>query len=378
LARTTSFLGDSIGLVALILYVADTTGTGAAVGVLLMATDFTPSIFSPVVGTLVGRMELRSTMVVCEVGQATLVGTIVLVQPKAVPLFVLVALQSLFASAFQAASRTAVVDLVDDDDLEKANALIGAGTHGLEALGPLLAAGLLQFLEPRGLLGLDVLTFVVSGVLLAGLPRVGGRHESDSGLFTDARAGVGWMWRHRTVRAVALGFFALATLTAVDDVALAFLGKETFRSGDSGVSLLYAGVGVGLLLGFLVLSRGAAGAAARVAVIGFALCSIGNILTGVAPALLLAFAAQSVRGIGASLVDVGTTTLVQRSAPPELRARVFANLSGGVGLAAAISYLGGGALVDVLSPRTVLILAGVGGLAASAVTFAAAREQRNP
>ena len=106
MARTISFLGDSIGLVALILYVADTSGTGAAVGVLLLASDFTPSLFSPIVGALVDRIELRRTMVICEVGQATLVGTIVLVQPKAAPLFVLVALQSLFASAFQAASRT--------------------------------------------------------------------------------------------------------------------------------------------------------------------------------------------------------------------------------------------------------------------------------
>jgi MFS family permease len=375
LARTISFLGDSIGLVALILYVADTSTTGAAVGVLLLASDFAPSLFSPVVGALVDRIELRRTMVVCEVGQALTVGTIVLVQPKAAPLFALVAVQSLFSSAFQAASRSAVVDLVDDGDLERANALIGAGTHGLEALGPLLAAGLLLFLEPRGLLAVDLVTFVISPLLLTGLPRVGVRTPSGESVFTDARAGLAWMWRHRTVRAVALGFFGVVAFTAADDVALAFLGRETFHSGDSGVSLLYAGVGVGLLLGFLALSRRKAGAGARIAVIGFAICSVGNLCTGLAPVLVLAVIAQAGRGIGASLIDVGTTTLVQRSAPPEIRARVFANLYGGVGLAAAISYLGGGALVDALSPRAVLLLAGAGGLAISALAFVAAREK---
>ena len=140
---------------------------------------------------------------------------------------------------------------------------------------------------------------------------------------------------------------------------------------------MYAGVGVGLLIGFIVLSRRRFSRTALVAIVGFAVCSVGNIFTGLAPVLLLAFVAQAGRGIGASLVDVGTTTLVQRSAPPDIRARVFANLSGGVGLAAGISYVGGGALIDVLSPRTVLVLAGTGGLAASAIAFIAARETQS-
>ena len=285
-------------------------------------------------------------------------------------------MQSLFASAFQAASRSAVVDLVDDADLETANALIGAGTHGLEALGPLLAALLLQFTTPRGVLAVDVVTFGISPVLLAGLPGI--RHAtSNDGLVADVRAGLAWMAQHVTVRAVALGFFAVAAFTAVDDIALAFLGKSTFHSGDSGVSLLYAGVGVGLLIGFLVLGRRSPGRAAAIAVLGFGLCSLGNLFTGLAPVLVLAFVAQVGRGLGASLIDVGTTTLVQRSAPPELRARVFANLFGGVGFAAAISYVAGGALVDAWGPRPVLIVAGVGGLASSAIAFIAARETQS-
>jgi MFS family permease len=231
-------------------------------------------------------------------------------------------------------------------------------------------------MTPRGVLAVDVLTFAISPLLLAGLPLIHHR-PSTEGVLADARAGLVWMWRHRTVRAIALGFFAVAALTAVDDIALAFLGKTTFHSGDSGVSLLYSGVGVGLLLGFLMLGRRKPGRAASIALLGLALCSIGNLFTGLAPLLVLAFIAQAIRGIGASLIDVGTTTLVQRSAPREIRARVFANLYGGVGLAAAISYVAGGALVDALSPRTVLVVAGVGGLAATAIAFIAARETQD-
>jgi MFS family permease len=363
-----------MGLVALILYVADTTGTGAAVGVLLLATDFTPSLFSPLVGAVVDRIEHRRTMVACELGQAIVVGTIVAVQPANAPLFALVATQSVLASAFQAASRSAVVDLVDDADLEAANSLIGAGTHGLEAAGPLLAALLLRFTSPRGVLAVDVLTFLVSPILLAALPRVTRGAGRESSMLTEARAGIAWMWKHRTVRAIALGFFGLAVFTAVDDVALAFLGRSTFHSSDSGVSLLYASVGIGLLLGFAVLTRRRPGGATTVAIAGFAAGSVATIGTGLAPVLAVAFVAQAGRGVGASFIDVGTTTLVQRCAPPELRGRVFANLYGAVGAAAAVSYLAGGALVDAWGPRSALVAGGIGGLVVSIVTFVVTRE----
>ena len=43
LARVVSFLGDAMGLVALILYVAERAGTGTAVALLLLAGDFIPT-----------------------------------------------------------------------------------------------------------------------------------------------------------------------------------------------------------------------------------------------------------------------------------------------------------------------------------------------
>ena len=108
----------------------------------------------------------------CELGQALAIGVIVVAEPPLVPLLALVAMAACSANLFQAAARSAVPDLVADEDLERANALIGGGTHGLEALGPLLAAALLPFVSPLGLLAIDALTFLVSPLLLADLPRM--------------------------------------------------------------------------------------------------------------------------------------------------------------------------------------------------------------
>jgi MFS family permease len=299
---------------------------------------------------------------------------IVALRPTLAVLLGLVAVQSVLAATFQAASRSAVAELVDDAELDGANAVLGAGTYGLEVAGPLLVALLLPVLSPRWVLALDALTFLASPLLLARLPRlqpVVQAPDAIRALSRDAAAGMQVLWRHRLLRAVSLGFFVVVAFNGVDDVALVFLGRQTLQAPDAMTSLLYAGSGLGLLMGFVVLARrGSWGAPAAVAVLGLAWSSAGNLLTGLAPVLAAAFVMQIVRGGGLSLVDVGTTTLVQRSVPPDVRGRAFANLYGAIGLAAAISYAVGGPLLDLLSPRGLLVIAGAGGIAASAVVAA--------
>jgi MFS family permease len=380
LARVVSLLGDSVGLVALILLVAEQTGAGVSVGLLLLAADGTATLLSPFLGVVADRLPRRRTMIACELGQALAIGAVAALRPALAVLLGLVAVQSVLAATFQAASRSAVAELVDDRELEGANAVLGAGTYGLEVAGPVLVALLLPVLSLRGVLALDAVTFLASPLLLARLPQLRPAPPKPGAVRTlrrDAAAGVQVLARHRLLRAVSLGFLAVVAFNGVDDVALVFLGRQTLQASDAMTSLLYAGSGLGLLAGFALLARRPSwGAPAAVAVAGFAWSSAGNLLTGVAPVLAVAFAMQVVRGGGLSLVDVGTTTLVQRSVPPELRGRAFANLYGGVGLAAAFSYAVGGPLLDLLSPRTLLVAAGTGGIAASAVTALATRRAR--
>ena len=380
LSRIVSFLGDAWALVALIIFVADRGHRGLGVALLLIAGDFTPALLSPLLGVVAGRLPVRIALVGCELGQAAAIGAIALFRPPLALVFLLVAAQSLVGAVFQAASRAVVPDLVGDADLETANALLGFGTNGLEVLGPVLAALFIAVFNPRGALALDALTFLVSAALLLG---VGGQERPERPsrtFFRDAAAGLRWMWNDGPIRIVALAFFAVVAFTAVDDIALVFLGTDTFHTSGSATGLLYAGSGLGLLVGFLLLARtgtrgrGRAQRPVELALAGFALASAGNLLTGLAPVLAVAFLTQVVRGLGVSMIDVGSNTLIQRRAPAAIRAQVFANLAGLVGLAAGISYLLGGALIDVLSPRAVFVIAGGGGLLVTLV--AASRVRR--
>lgn len=104
--------------------------------------------------------------------------------------------------------------------------------------------------------------------------------------------------------------------------------------------------------------------------------STGNLLTGVAPWLGMAFAAQVVRGIATPLVDSFATTYIQRHVPPQLLGRALANVYGGVSVAAAVGYLAAGPILDATSPRWAMSIVGVGGLAGTGLAGALMRRQR--
>ncbi|MFC7547493.1 MFS transporter [Plantactinospora sp. GCM10030261] len=368
-ARSVSYLGDSMGLVALLIYTQRSAGAAIAVGLLLLAGDCVPGLLGPFTGVIGDRFDLRKVMLSCELAQAAIVLVIAFTLPGLPWLLLLVVLRGLAGQVFQAASRSAVPALVADADLPRANAALGAGTYGLEALGPLVAAVLLPVVGVRGVLLLDAATFAGSAALLAALPRLRSHetHDSAAGFFAASKAGVSYIARTPIVRAITLGFVAVVAFNGVDDVALVFLTKDTLGGSDSAAALAYAGVGIGLAVGYPLLTRYAGRATAVTLILaGFAVNSAGNLLTGVAWAVWAALALQVIRGLGISALDVGVNTELQRTVPPGLLSRVFGNVYGAVGLAAGASYVLGGVLLDLTDARVTFVVAGTGGLIATA------------
>jgi MFS family permease len=78
-ARSVSYLGDALSLVALMVYVADTTDQALAVALLLLVGDFAPALLGPATGTISDRFNLKRVLIGCECAQAALVVVIGLV-----------------------------------------------------------------------------------------------------------------------------------------------------------------------------------------------------------------------------------------------------------------------------------------------------------
>ena len=377
-SRTISTFGDSLGLVALLLHLAEGTGQAFAVAALLLVGDFAPSLLAPLTGGISDRFDRRRVMVGCELVQAAAVLAIAVGLPSLPLLLGLVAVRAVAAQVFQPASRSAVPALVPDRRLESANAALGFGSNGTEAVGPLAAAVLLPLIGIRGVLLVDVATFAVSAVLLVLLPALPPASTPDApvAFLADARAGLRYLLTAPVVRAVALGFIAVVAFNGVDDVALVFLARDALHADASAVALLYGAVGIGLVAGYVLVARPARSAPIGLLLAGFAVSSLGNLLTGPAWSVTVAFLLQAVRGIGLSAIDVGVNTVLQRRVPSEMLGRAFGNLYGAIGVAAAASYVLGALLLELTDPRTTFVVAGAGGLVATAATLAATVRDR--
>ncbi|WP_232666992.1 MFS transporter [Pseudonocardia sp. TRM90224] len=370
-ARVVSFVGDSLSLVALMLHVAQTTGQALAVAALLLVGDFAPALLAPISGAISDRFDRRRVMIISELVQAALLIAIALTLPPLPLLLALVGVRAVAGQIFQPASRAAIPALVPAKDLPAANSTLGFGTNGAEALGPLVAAALLPFVGIQGVLLVDAASFLLSAALLTRLPALPPSLDPDPGagprpsLLGQAREGLGYIWAHRPVRIIALGFCVVVAANGIDDVALLVLATDTLHAGDSAVGLLLGAVGIGLLAGYLLLTRARNRSMTVLLSAGFAISSVGNLLTGIAWAVAAAFTVQLLRGIGLAAMDVASNTLLQRLVPDHILGRVFANLYGAIGVAAAISYIGGGLLLDATDAPTTFIIAGATGTLAT-------------
>jgi len=377
LARVVSLTGDSLSLVALMLYTARSAGEAFAVALLLLVGDFAPSLLSPLAGALSDRFDLRRVMIASELVQGGLIAAIALTLPPLPVLLVLVGFRAAAGQVFLPASRSAVPALVADADLPAANSLVGFGANAGEALGPLTAAALVGVLGVPGVLLVDAASFAVSALLLLVLPALRPAAEAHEPLLRSARAGLRFLRSPGPVRVIVLGFCAVVACNGVDDVALVFLARDTFHAGDAAVALLLAAAGIGLFAGYALLAATSARLPMAVLLIaGFAVSSVGNLLTGLAWAVAAAFTVQTVRGLGIAAMDVATSTLLPRLVPPDMLGRAFGNLYGAVGVAAALSYVAGSVLLDRTSAPLTLVLAGGLGTLATAVTAVALRRGR--
>ena len=239
---------------------------------------------------------------------------------------------------------------------------------------------------------IDAGSFVASVWLFAHLPKCreslgAPRPRGLKGVRDDAVDGLRYVFGHTVIR-LDDRFLAHCVLFGADDLVLPFLGRDTLHTGVFGIGLLLAGASIGLVATLTVLAAtsrahrgpvrskgsergGLIGQTARIraVLVGFGLAAVGNLLTAFAPIVSVAVATQVVRGSGPAPIDTNVQTVLPRESDPEKLGRVMANVWGGVGVTAALSYVAGGPLLDSTSPRTMFIIIGTSGLACTLLTM---------
>ncbi len=367
-ARAISFIGDGVAITALVLHVESANGTGTAVGALLLAQAL-PHLAGPFTGVIADRTDQRRLMIGCDLGRLAIFGIAAWFLPALPGLLVLVATASLLDTLFAPAGRSAIPAMVNEQDLLSANAWLGTALNMQVAIGPLLGGIFVATLGIRGALAADALSFLLSAAVLLGVPKlppVRARSERSSFL-TDTREGLAYIRRHKVARAVVVTLFLGVAFAGIDNVALVFLSRDVLGAGPLGFGVVAAAFGIGMLTASIVLSSGRSRSPRALFIGGWLLTAVGTLLTGLAPALWLAAAAQVIGGAGNGADNVSSDTLIQRSVPRDMLGRVFGVTSTAAFVGGGIAYAAGGPLLDATSPRFVFILAAVGVLAVVAL-----------
>jgi MFS family permease len=248
-------------------------------------------------------------------------------------------------------------------DLTSANVVRGLLDSVSTFAGPLLAALLLGVASAAAAFGgVAVLSFA-SGAVLLGIAYEAAPHEQPAPLgriFREIAEGFGVVIHDREAGLLMrLGFAQTFTRGALN-VLVVVVALDMLGTGEPGVGVLTAAVGVGAVAGSLGASLVVGGRRlAAIAGIGIALWGLPLALIGAVhqePAVLVLL---GVIGIGNALVDIGLFTLVARLVPEVMLARVFGAFESLIALTVALGSLVTPFVIDLVGIRGALLVIGL-------------------
>jgi MFS family permease len=369
-------LGHWAYLIAVSVYAYDIGGE-QAVGIIFLLRLVPAAIVSPFAGLLADRFPRVRVLIVTNVGRISLISAAaacVILDAPPVLVYALAIADSIVATPVRSAQAALMPALAREPaELTAANA-VSRGVESFAVFGGPALAGLLLAVTSTGAVFVVtalMLAVSVAFVSLVHAPQRGrpaGEVEAST-ILSEAFAGFRAIGRDPSLR-VMMGLFTAETAVAgALQVYIVVLALETLELGDGGVGFLNSAMGVGALIG-AVSALALAGVRrlspaflAGLLLRGLPLVAVGFVTESVVPVLIM----LAIFGVGGAFVDVPGLTLVQRSVPEDVLARVFGVIqmlwlsSIGIGAALApvlVGWLGlDGALVatGALLPALVLV-----------------------
>jgi len=375
LATLGSSLGTLLATVALVVDVKDRTNSGPWVSALMIA-EFLPAVAVGLfLGPLLDRFSRRGLMVGSDLVRF-LVFCALPFAGSAGAIVALAAVAGFATGFFRPAVYAGLPNLVDEDELARANSLIQTGENVSWTVAPVIGGALVAASSPDVAYWINAASFLLSALLVLRISGTDlqGAIAASHGHLRDLRDGFSRVLHTRPLLTVLVVWTIALGAVASTQTAQIFLAKDAFNAGDLGYGLIFGSIGLGLALGSF-----GAGTWVEERSIGIVyaasilLQAIGVAAAAVSPNVWVALPCFVLAGIGNGTAVVCNSLLVQRGAPDALRGRVFTAIMSVNYAAYAVGFLIAGPLTDRVGPRW--IFAGVGAVLAlaSVVAYALAR-----
>jgi MFS family permease len=361
LATFASGIGNWLAVVALQVDVYDRTHSGWWVGALLVANVLPAVVLGLVLGPLVDRFSRKGLMIGSDLGRLAVFAALPFTQ-SASGVVVLAAAAGVGNAFFRPAVLAGLPNLVDDEDLPSANALLQLVEWTTTAAGPLVGGALVAAAGPHLAYWVNAGTFGFSALLVAAIPAA--LLQSDRplsrGHWVDLGEGYRAVRNSRALMCVLVAWSTAAFFGGFMNVAEIFLAKRAYNAGDFGFGLLWAGTGVGMVIGGLaaadLIKRDLGAAYVRF----LALFAVGIASAAAAPNVWVGALAMVVAGVGNGAAVVGNITFVQRGAPDRVRGRAFTLLMAVNYGALGLSFVIAGPVTNTIGARWTYVVAAAG------------------
>jgi len=244
-------------------------------------------------------------------------------------------------------------NLVADEELPAANALLQLVEWTTTAVGPLAGGAIAAASGPHLAYWVNAGTFALSAALVAAIPA--GLLQSDRpigrGHWGDLADGYRAVRSSPALMCVLVAWSTVMLASGFVNVAEVFLAKRSYNAGDFGFGLLWAGTGVGLIIGGLaaseLINRDLGAAYVRF----LALFAIGIGCAAAAPDVWVGAAAMVVAGVGNGAAVVGNIMFVQRGAPDRIRGRAFTLLMSANYAVLGFAFVAAGPVTNAIGAR---------------------------
>lgn len=367
-----SLLGDGVFRVTIAIQVLAIRNDALALSLVASCWAVSQFVVLPAGGWAADRFQRRTVMVVADVVRASALGVLAALSLSGgIALWHLCVLGAVVGAAngfFNPTATSLVPDLLPREDLERANAFLGvARPLMLWIVGPFVGASVVAAGGPGAALGIDALTFLVSGALLTGIARrpvgapgdgsgTGGWRRTRDDLSEGLRYVRSRPWAWAWILATALGtlvysggFDVLLPTLLIND--LGFDETQTartlayaFAAGGAGSVVASTYLGQRGLPGRFLTTLFLAQGVSMAAVAGFSLVRAS---WQVAAFGLVIFTSSA-------LIEVTSATMFQRLVPRRLLGRVASlDWMASVGLA-PVGFVLAGQLGALTTPRVAI------------------------
>jgi Major Facilitator Superfamily len=243
LGLSISYLGDQFTIIALLWFVLQLTGSGAAVGLVILCFDLPGVVTGTILGRPLDRYQPRLVMGFDSLARAALIAAIPILYAKGSlqlwHIFVLALLAGALSPATAAGVRAFVPHLVDDVALDRANTHTAASLQFSYLIGPVAAGfAVAKFGGPWALF-IDAGSFLLMGLLVLTPPPITREPCLAQHSAVDRWLGFGALFSLRYVSALSLLSLMLFFSYGPLEAALPVYSRQTLHANARGYGLLW-------------------------------------------------------------------------------------------------------------------------------------------